>query len=174
MHRQGRCVRQVLRSLGERTSGTVSIQIETVVADDHAVVLPQHTASHGGRTLDVDVIDSYVIRDGWVVEARRASYDPYGTNAFLFLTGLAPTDRSGPRAQSCTRASGCWTAIRAVDLRPDVFPGQRHAAGIEAPTRWLDVTYSAAIHGRRRCCSAGDSAFADHGQRPAVLSCALA
>ena len=69
--------------LGERSGGSLSIEIETVVADDqHVVVLSHHTASHGGRTLDAHEIDVYAIRGGRVVEARSTSFDPYVTDAF--------------------------------------------------------------------------------------------
>lgn len=69
--------------LGERTGGSLSIEIETVVADDdHVVVLSHHTASHGGRTLDAHEIDVYTIRGGQVAETRSTSFDPYATDAF--------------------------------------------------------------------------------------------
>jgi ketosteroid isomerase-like protein len=69
--------------LGERSGGSLSIEIETVVADDdHVVVLSHHTGAHGGRTLDVRNIDYYVLRDGQVSEARSTGFDVYGTDAF--------------------------------------------------------------------------------------------
>lgn len=43
--------------LAERSGGSLSIEIETVVAHAHIVVLSHHTASHGGRTLDAHEID---------------------------------------------------------------------------------------------------------------------
>ena len=74
---------KLFAGIGERSGGTLKVEIETVVADDHhAVVLTHHTAAHGGRTLDVDDIDYYVIRDGRIVEARSTNYDNYAVDAF--------------------------------------------------------------------------------------------
>ena len=61
----------------ERSGGSLSIEIETVVADDqHVVVLSHHAASHGGRTLDAHEIDVHAIRGGRVAEARSTSFEP--------------------------------------------------------------------------------------------------
>jgi len=72
-----------MAGLGERSGGTLSIEIETVVADDdHVVVIARHTSSHAGRSLDVRNIDVYTVRDGQVTEARSTSFDPYENDAF--------------------------------------------------------------------------------------------
>ena len=74
---------KLFAGLGERTGGTLEIEIETVVADDHqAVVLCHHTAEHGGRRLDVDAIDYYMIRGDRIVQARSTNYDASGVDAF--------------------------------------------------------------------------------------------
>jgi ketosteroid isomerase-like protein len=72
-----------LAGLGERSGGSLAIEIETVVADDdHAVVLTHQTASHGGRTLDAHNIDVYTIRDGRIVEVRSTSFNPEAGETF--------------------------------------------------------------------------------------------
>jgi ketosteroid isomerase-like protein len=72
-----------MAGLGERSGGTLSISIETVVADDeHVVVLAKHTAAHAGRTLDARNIDVYTVRDGRVTEARSTGFDVYENDAF--------------------------------------------------------------------------------------------
>ena len=69
--------------LGERSGGSLSIEIETVVADDdHVVVLTRHTAAHAGRTLDARNIDYYQLRDGQVAEARSTGFNVYENDAF--------------------------------------------------------------------------------------------
>jgi len=69
--------------LGERSGGSLSIEIETVVADDdHVVVLTRHTAAHAGRTLDARNIDYYLLRDGQVAEARSTGFNVYENDAF--------------------------------------------------------------------------------------------
>ena len=69
--------------LAERSGGTLSIEIDTVLADDeHVVVLSHHTAAHAGRTLDARGVESYTMREGRVVEARTTSFDPYEVDAF--------------------------------------------------------------------------------------------
>jgi ketosteroid isomerase-like protein len=69
--------------LAERSGGTLSIEIDTVVAaDEHVVVLSHHTASHAGRSLDARSVEVYRVRDGRVVEARTTSFDPYEVDAF--------------------------------------------------------------------------------------------
>ncbi len=69
--------------LAERSGGSLSITVETVVADDeHVAVLCHHTGAHAGRTLDAHDIDVFTIRDGRVTEVRSTSFDPYATDAF--------------------------------------------------------------------------------------------
>jgi ketosteroid isomerase-like protein len=72
-----------MAGLGERTGGTLSIEIETVLADDdHVAVFSNHTASHAGRTLDARNVDIYTVRDGRVTEARSTGFDLYEVDAF--------------------------------------------------------------------------------------------
>jgi ketosteroid isomerase-like protein len=72
-----------MAGLGKRTGGSLSIEIETMVADDdHVVVFSHHAASHAGRTLDVRNVEVYTLRDGRVAEARITSFDPYEVDAF--------------------------------------------------------------------------------------------
>lgn len=69
--------------LGERSGGTLLIDIENVVADDdHVVVLSHHTAANAGRTLDARNVDVYTVRDGRVIEARSTGFDVYEYDAF--------------------------------------------------------------------------------------------
>ena len=69
--------------LAERSGGSFAITVDFLVADDeHAVAMVRHQASHNGRTLSTREIDTYRIRDGRVVEAWSASFDPYENDEF--------------------------------------------------------------------------------------------
>ena len=72
-----------LAALGERVGGSLTIEIEMVVAnDEHAVVLTHQSPSHKGRTLDAHNIDLYTIRDGQIVGARSTSFNLEAGEAF--------------------------------------------------------------------------------------------
>ena len=69
--------------LGECSGGSLSIEIETVVANDQTVVvLSHHHASPGGRKLEAHEIDVFAIRGRRVAEAGSMSIEPCATSAF--------------------------------------------------------------------------------------------
>ncbi len=56
---------------------------DVIANDDHTVALISATATRNGRTLDYDVVETYHVRDGKVVERWAFSDDTAAINEFF-------------------------------------------------------------------------------------------
>ena len=82
----------LLAEVGERSDGTLSIEIHDILAnDEHAVVLTSITAagSHG-RTLSINTADTAHIRNGQLVEFWTFGSDPYAWDEYFTAAGTGP------------------------------------------------------------------------------------
>jgi len=74
----------MLGAYGEASGGTLQANLVDVMAsDDHVAGWARDTASTGGRSLDVDVVVVFTLRDGKVTEARHHFDDQASVDAFL-------------------------------------------------------------------------------------------
>jgi uncharacterized protein len=73
----------LIRSLGERSGGTLQIHVHDVVAsDEHAVALLRVTGQREGRELDLPVVQVWHVRDGKLTELWIHPLDLYAIDEF--------------------------------------------------------------------------------------------
>ena len=74
----------MLGEYGAASGGTLQAEVVDVMAsDEHVTGWARDTASAGGRTLDVDSLVVFTMRDGKVTEARHLVADQAALDAFL-------------------------------------------------------------------------------------------
>jgi hypothetical protein len=93
----------------ERSGGSLSIEIETVMANDQTLSCYRITLfCTAGAQLDAHEIGVYAIRGGRVAEARTTSIEPCATG-FLRSTSHSTERSTGPvRAGGDTIATVAW------------------------------------------------------------------
>ena len=76
-------VLQVYARLFELTSGTLSIELHDVLAnDEHAVALVTARGERGGKQLNDNMVETYHFRDGKISETWTQSTDQYAQDEF--------------------------------------------------------------------------------------------
>lgn len=69
--------------LAERSGGTFSIELHDVLGnDDHVTALTHERAQRDGKTMDVNFVHVWHVRDGKAVEFWAASSDMYAGDEF--------------------------------------------------------------------------------------------